>query len=175
MECSPSTSFVSHSNLVCHSAALEQDEVGWQNVVEGKISKHWGYLQLLYYHDLHSKQSVDRWTLGLVSHLLELTHGMWVHQNGIDHVIDEQGLPIHLAVDIKATIHEEFCKGTNGLARHDFHFIRHGQDNIMSLSAADKQGWLRGIQLAQDSGITAPPAHQQQQQLMQDFFRTADN
>jgi hypothetical protein len=45
----------------------------------------------------------------------------------------------------------------------------------MSLSAADKQGWLRGIQLAQDSGITAPPTHQQQQQLMQDFFRTADN
>jgi hypothetical protein len=49
------TSFVSHSNLVCHSAALEQDEIGWQNFVEGKISKHWGYLQLLYYHDSHSK------------------------------------------------------------------------------------------------------------------------
>jgi hypothetical protein len=79
MQCLPSTSFVSHSDLVCHSAALEQDEIGWQNFVEGKISNHWGYLQLLYYHDLHSKQSVGRWTLGLVSHLLELTHGMWVH------------------------------------------------------------------------------------------------
>jgi hypothetical protein len=73
---------------------------------------------------------------------------MWVHRNGIDHAVDKQGLPICLAANIEATIHEEFCKGTNGLARRDFHFIRRGRDNVMSLSAVDKQGWLRGIQLA---------------------------
>jgi hypothetical protein len=148
MQRSPLTSFISHSDLVCHSATLEQDGIGWQNFVEGKISKHWGYLQLLYYHELHSKRSVNKWTSGLVSHLLELTHGMWVHRNGIDHAVDKQGLPIRLAANIEATIHEEFCKGTNGLARRDFHFIRRGRDNVMSLSAVDKQGWLRGIQLA---------------------------
>jgi hypothetical protein len=38
----------------------------------------------------------------------------------------------------------------------------------MLLSAVDKQGWLRGIQFAQDSHVTAP--HQQQQQLMVVFF-----
>jgi hypothetical protein len=103
---------------------------------------------------------VDRWTSGLVSHLLELTHGMWVRRNCIDHAVNEQGLPIRLAADIEVTIrHEEFCKGTNGLARHNFHFIRCGWDNVMSLSTADKQGWLQGIQLARDSRVTAPPAH----------------
>jgi hypothetical protein len=100
---------------------------------------------------------------------------MWVHQNGIDHAADEQGLPIHLAADIKVSIHKEFCKGTNCLARRDFHFIRHGRDNVMSLSAVDKEGWLRGIQLAWDSRIAAPSANQQQQQLMQDFFCAADD
>ncbi len=40
----------------------------------------------------------------------------------------------------------------------------------MLLSAMDKQGWLHGIQLAQDSHVMAPPAHRQQQQLMVDFF-----
>jgi hypothetical protein len=45
----------------------------------------------------------------------------------------------------------------------------------MSLSTVDKEGWLRGIQLAWDSWIAAPSAHQQQQQLMQDFFCTADD
>jgi hypothetical protein len=159
MQCLLLTSFVSDSDHVCHSTSLEQDKIGWQNFVEGKISKHWGYPQRLYYHDLHSKHSVDRWTSGLVSHLLELTHGMWVHWNGINHAINEQGLPIHLAADIKVTIHEEFRKGTDGLVRHDFHFIRLGWDSIMSLSTVDKQGWLRGIQLAQDSRVTAPPTH----------------
>jgi hypothetical protein len=55
MQRSPLTSFFSHSDCVCHSATLEQDEIGWKNFVEGKISKHWGYLQLVYYHELHSK------------------------------------------------------------------------------------------------------------------------
>jgi hypothetical protein len=45
----------------------------------------------------------------------------------------------------------------------------------MSLSTVDKQGWLRGIQLAWDSWTTASPAHWQQQQLMQDFFCTVDD
>ena len=60
---------------------------------------------------------MDRWTSGLVSHLLELTHGMWIHQNGVDHAVDEQGLPVfYLTADIEAAIHEEFQKGTDGLA-----------------------------------------------------------
>jgi hypothetical protein len=59
---------------------------------------------------------VDSWTAGLVSHLLELVHGMWTHQNGIDHVVDEQGLPVHLAAEIETAIHDKYCKGMEGLA-----------------------------------------------------------
>jgi hypothetical protein len=44
----------------------------------------------------------------------------------------------------------------------------------MSMTVGDKRGWLRGIQLARDSQTTAPPAHQQQQQLMSNFFQMAD-
>jgi hypothetical protein len=43
------------------------------------------------------------------------------------------------------------------------------------MSVVDKQGWLQGTQLACKSCMTAPPAHQQQQQLMSDFFQMADN
>jgi hypothetical protein len=49
------TSFVSHSDHICHTAALEQDKFGWQNFVEGKISKLWGQLQLDYYREIHAK------------------------------------------------------------------------------------------------------------------------
>jgi hypothetical protein len=55
MACLPTTSFVSHSNHICHTAALEQEEIGWQNFAEGKISKLWGQLQLDYYNEIHSK------------------------------------------------------------------------------------------------------------------------
>jgi hypothetical protein len=44
---------------------------------------------------------------------------MRVHQNGIDHAVDKQGLPVHLTADIEVAIHEEFCKGTDSLAQCD--------------------------------------------------------
>jgi hypothetical protein len=77
--------------------------------------------------------------------------------------------------EIETAIHDEFGKGTEGLERRDFHFIRRGRDNVMALSAGDKQGWLCRLQLARDSHVTAPPAHRQQQQLMVDFFHMAND
>jgi hypothetical protein len=67
---------------------------------------------------------MDSWTASLVFLLLELVHGMWTHQNGIDHVVDEQGLLVHLAAEIETAIHDQFCKGTERLAQCDFHFIQ---------------------------------------------------
>jgi hypothetical protein len=77
--------------------------------------------------------------------------------------------------ELEASIHLEFCKGTEGLTRRDHHFIRRGRDVVFSLSASDKQGWLQGIQLARESQVMAPPVHQQQQQLLMDFFQMSDD
>jgi hypothetical protein len=57
---------------------MEQDEIGWQNFVEGKITQSWGMLQLLHYQEQQPKRTMDMWTAGLVTQLLELTHGMWL-------------------------------------------------------------------------------------------------
>jgi hypothetical protein len=48
-------------------AAVEQDEIGWQNFVEGKISKSWGIIQWGHYQEQLSVQSGDKWTAGLVT------------------------------------------------------------------------------------------------------------
>ena len=109
-------------DLVCHDAASEQDEIGWQNFAEGKISKSWGDLQLDYYHELHSKWSVDIWTSGLVSHLLELTHGMWIHRNGVDHVVDEQGLPFCLSLGYRSSYSWRILQGYWRLSPTQFSF-----------------------------------------------------
>ena len=172
---STTTLFSPHATQVCLAAAMEQDEIGWQNFVEGKISKSWGNLQWQHYQEQLLVRSGDKWSAGLVTQLLELTHGMWIHRNNILHAVDAQGLPLRQAAELEASIHLEFCKGTEGLARRDHHFIRRGRDDVLSLSASDKQGWLRGIQLARESQVTAPPVHQQQQQLMMDFFQMSDD
>jgi hypothetical protein len=119
------TLFTASADHLCFSAAAEQDEIGWQNFVEGKITRSWGMLQL-HYQEKHSKRTVDKWTSGLVTQLLELTHGMWLHHNGVLHAVDAQGLPLQQAAELKAAIHDEFRKRTEGLARKNHHFIRRG-------------------------------------------------
>ena len=86
-----------------------------------------------------------------------------------------KAFPQKQATEIEADIHEEFCKSTQGLSRKDHHFIHWGRDDVMSMSVIDKRGWLQGIQLARESQNTATPSHQQQQQLMNDFFQMMDD
>jgi hypothetical protein len=45
---------------------------------------------------------------------------MWIHHNGVDHAVDEQGLPFCLSRDVEAAIHEEFHKGPEGLSQQIF-------------------------------------------------------
>jgi hypothetical protein len=81
-------------------------------------------LQLLHYQEQHSKRTVDMLTAGLVTQLLELTHGMWLHRNGILHAVEAQGLPLKQAAELEAAIHDKFRESMEGLARKDHHFIR---------------------------------------------------
>jgi hypothetical protein len=123
---STTTLFSPHATQVCLAAAMEQDEIGWQNFVEGKISKSWGNLQWQHYQEQLSVRLGDKWSAGLVTQLLKLTHGMWIHRNNILHAVDAQGLALQQAAELEASIHLEFFKGTEGLARRDHHFIRRG-------------------------------------------------
>jgi hypothetical protein len=45
------TLFSSHADHICLTVAVEQDEIGWQNFVEGKISKTWGIFQWRHYQE----------------------------------------------------------------------------------------------------------------------------
>ena len=104
-------SFSDSADAACQLAALAQDEIGWQNFVEGKIAKEWGSIQEQFYYSQHSKRMVDKWSAGLVMAMLELMHDMWIHQNSILHAVDDQGLPLAQSIALQLAIHVEFSTG----------------------------------------------------------------
>ena len=64
-----------------YSLAQSQDLIGWRRFMEGMISKEImgiqkSYLVLSSYH-----LSIDRWMTGLITKLLEFTHGQWLYRN----------------------------------------------------------------------------------------------
>ena len=138
-------SFAANSSNFCRDMALAQVKIGWQNLVEGKLSMLWRDLQDEHCSSIGSQWSSSRWAAGLATQLLELVHAMWLFWNSILHECDRQGLKCADALALENAIWEEFALGTSGLAQCDHHYIRRGWDDVNALSADDKQAWLRGI------------------------------
>jgi hypothetical protein len=62
-----------------------QDRIGGRRFLERMISKEITGLQQQYYALNGSKMSLEKWSLGLITRLLEIMHGQWVYCNFIVH------------------------------------------------------------------------------------------
>jgi hypothetical protein len=62
-----------------------QDKIGWRRFLEGMILKEITGIQQQYYALNGSKMSLENWSSGLITRLLEITHGQWVYRNFIEH------------------------------------------------------------------------------------------
>ena len=85
-----------------------------------------------------------------------MVHDAWKYHNAVLHEHDGQGLQKQAAAELESAIEAEFARGTVNLAKRDRHYIHRGCNNIMSLSASDKQAWLCRIQLARESRDAVP-------------------
>jgi hypothetical protein len=56
-----------------------QDIIGWWRFLEGTISKEIVDLQQQFYAVNSSQMSLDKWSTGLITWLLEITHGQWLY------------------------------------------------------------------------------------------------
>jgi hypothetical protein len=67
------------------SMALSQDKIGWRRFLEGMISKEITNIQQQYYAVNESRMSLEKWCSGLITRLLEITHGQWLYRNYVVH------------------------------------------------------------------------------------------
>jgi hypothetical protein len=131
-------------------AAQAQDEIGWLFATEGKMSNAWEKLQAAHYHSLNSRRSARKWSAGLTTNLLHITHSQWSHRNSVLHERDAQGLKLKEGQELTVAIHTQFLLGLDGLLTRDHHYINRGLDHINALPAANRKAWLRGIQIARE-------------------------
>jgi hypothetical protein len=87
----PGSPFLPNATPEVTMAATEQDLIGWDNTLEGKLSQHWRRLQDDHYRNTGSKRYGKRWATYVAQELLTLTHTQWTTRNKILHSVDEQG------------------------------------------------------------------------------------
>jgi hypothetical protein len=56
-----------------------QDVIRWRRFLEGMISKEIVDLQQQFYAVNSYQMSLDKWSTGLITRLLEITHGQWLY------------------------------------------------------------------------------------------------
>ena len=74
--------FETELGTMVRDAWKEQEAIGWENILKGRLSKKWGYVQAKYYqlnpHTSDSKKySGESWMRKTVKALLQYTLGMW--------------------------------------------------------------------------------------------------
>ena len=104
------------------AAALDQDAIGWTNLIEGRISLEWHTAQSHFYASIGSSRTSRWWAEELVQNLL-MVHKMWIAHNDVAHAIDEKGRKIKDGLAMDADIDEQFVLGYEDLMCRDFHLI----------------------------------------------------
>ena len=69
--------------------AKQQDEIGFRNFMEGRLSKLFCELQSLHLEDAEGPLNGRDWVKGLISKVLQITHSQWLYRNITFH--DKQG------------------------------------------------------------------------------------
>jgi hypothetical protein len=114
--------------------ARDQDKIGWQRFMEGMVTKELREIQTTYSTVEGSNVSPEQWTVGVVTKLLETTHGQWLYQciQVHDRVQGTQAMLQKEELQKKIEAHQEL--GYDGLLDEDQYLAEVNLDYLESSS-----------------------------------------
>jgi hypothetical protein len=74
-----------------HIAYFEQEQLGWEQALRGRLSKKWGEAQNAYYTERYetSHMTGDAWTTKVITALWDYSLAIWQERNEAYHGADE--------------------------------------------------------------------------------------
>ena len=162
-------------------AIQSQTTIGWYNFLLGRLSKELVAAQHNHYLIIGSKKTGLRWATVLIRKLHTLVWDMWQHRNKIK---DEQPELHFQSAELQVAnqrIDEELATGNRGLLPADKYLFSHTTE-LKSQPLADKELWLRAVELAREAAIVAresrrrnmnPNTLQAQRQSLRRWMSTA--
>ena len=138
---------------------ISQDNIGWHNFTEGKLSLHFNNIQHIHYTSTDSKRNSISWVSGLIKRLLLIIHDQWVYRNDIVHKRDKDGLKRSEASALRVNIRAQLSFGNQNLDPEDHFLVEYDYDLITSWPATKRKEWLTAIRAARNIRTTRT-AHQ---------------
>ena len=135
--------------------ARSQDIIGWRRFMEGMISKDLLPIQTEYYATYGMQWRMDRWSTGLITKLLEITHGQWLYRNVVVHDTTAGRLALARKEEILAQIEEQMAKGGDDLLESEQYLMEVNLDGIDESHGTHHEYWLLAIRAARIAGALA--------------------
>lgn len=101
--------------------AASMDEIGWRRFMEGMISKEVFEIQRKSTVASKRRITIENWGAGLVTRLLEVTHGQWLYRNVHVHDIITGDIASRQKEDIRRELEDQMELGGVGLAEEDMY------------------------------------------------------
>ena len=127
-------------------AIQEQDRIGWENFLLGRVSTKIRDFQQRHYEHQNSRKTGAAWCSKLINQLWLMIWKMWEHRNHINTSTitpqqrRERG-------QLLTEVRREFAKGRTTLLKED-HYLLENRDRIVAYPLQDLEDWLNRVQQA---------------------------
>ncbi len=133
--------------------ADEQDAIGWRRFMEGMVTRSIRKIQETYTTTDGSNLSPEKWTIGVVTKLLEATHGQWLYRcvqihdrlNGTNGMLREE--------ELQREIESQQEMGMEGLMEEDQYLAEVNLEDLESTTGKRQEYCLVVIRAARHASI----------------------
>ena len=143
--------------------AISQDKMGWRRFMEGMISKEIALIQRQFMATSGSKLSIKTWCRGLVTKLLEVTHGQWLYRNVVVHDKITGDVVTRRKEEIQMEIEKQQGLGASGLLQEDKYLMDVNLEDLECTSGEREEYWLLAIRSARKACTLGGRAQNRQQ------------
>jgi len=95
--------------------AQAQDHIGWTNLLLGQLVTEWSGLQHYHLSSISSCCTSTSWATGVVTHLLAISHSLWILQNHVIHDWTMEGIAHAAKLQVAEDLHTQFALGSQDL------------------------------------------------------------
>ena len=132
--------------------ATQQDTIGWQATLEGKLATGWRKKQQDYYQQNGSRRRAHTWAASVSLALLCVSHSMWNVRNGILHPRGANGRTTAAGQARDQLVEELLFTDPHNLLAADQHLMTSRTPaQIRHLSSEDQDTWINALRLAIDA------------------------
>ncbi|CAJ1967917.1 unnamed protein product [Cylindrotheca closterium] len=150
-------------------AFLSQQRIGYQGLLEGRLSVQWTPLQEQYLQSRGSHRSPNLWVSRLSHQLILLGFHMWEHRNSVHHSEDNVQLRERSRL-VDDGIHSQFDMGPTDLPKVVQRMLAVKRRTVLNKPLVDREEWLKLVRMERTAYRRALAP---QRRLLHRFFHPA--